>query len=121
MSSDNNQSLGSIGAALALGVSLVLSIVLLKGPLESRKFEFRQEGPVFIRFNRANGEMCYTGLAPNGKFATESWLCMAGDKTKAGEFIKPPTPEELEALQKSNKSGTRSSNNKKSPKRSNEE
>jgi hypothetical protein len=106
MSLDSNRPFSSIGAALALGICLIISVVLLKGPLNNHKFELKQEGPVFIRFDRGSGELCYTGLAPNGKFATETWLCMAGDKVKAGEAIKLPSREDLETLDQIKKSQT---------------
>ena len=84
----NNSFTQLLGAALVIGLSILGSVLLIKDNLTDKsRFEFKQEGPVFIRFNKQEGEMCYTGLAPNGKFATETWLCMAGDKTKEAKSI----------------------------------
>ncbi len=83
----------------------------MREPLD-KGFDLRQEGPVFIRFDRSNGELCYTGLAPNGRFATEAWLCMPGEKTKEGESLKLPTVDQLEGSKgKGSKSSKSSSSN----------
>jgi hypothetical protein len=95
MASQDNSSLGLIGLGVLLGVSIISSVAILKEPIASKnQYEIKQEGPVFIRFSKRSGELCYTGLAPNGKFATQSWICMDGENTKEGEGLKLPSQEE---------------------------
>lgn len=105
MACENNNSFTKLlGAALVIGLSILGSSFMLKeGIINKNHFEFKQEGPVFIRFNKNNGEMCYTGLAPDGKFATESWLCMAGNKVKEGEAIDLQKPSKTDSSSKTKK------------------
>ena len=90
MSQGNCNNLGCIVASVVIGLAAVVSVNLLKEPLTHKnQFEFKQEGPVFLRFNKSSSELCFTGIGPNGRFVTDAWLCMQGDKTKAGEVIQP--------------------------------
>jgi len=86
--SQENPNVGLIVASAVIGLAAIVSVNLLKGPISNKnQFEFKQEGPVFLRFNKYNGDLCYTGIGPNGKFVTDAWLCLEGDKTRAGETL----------------------------------
>lgn len=89
MSFQNNSPTGAIAVAVILGLSAILCTNLIKSGMQNSQshFEFKQEGPVFLRFNKNKGDICYTGLGPNGKFVTDAWLCMDGDKTREAEIM----------------------------------
>ncbi len=89
MSFQNNSPIGAISVALILGLSAIVCTNLVKSSIQNNQsqFEFKQEGPVFLRFNKNKGDICYTGLGPNGKFVTDAWLCMDGDKTREAEIM----------------------------------
>lgn len=89
MSFQNNSPVGLISAALIVGLSAIVCANLIKTGAQNShdQFEFKQEGPVFLRFNKSKGDLCYTGIGPNGKFVTSSWMCMDGDKTKDAEIM----------------------------------
>jgi hypothetical protein len=80
--------------SLILGLSTIGTAALLKKtPTQAEKFELRQEGPVFVRFDKSSGQLCYTGIAPNGHFIAETWLCMNGTRAKQGLSIQAPEAE----------------------------
>lgn len=71
-----------------IGLAILASSFLIKSSLDTAgQYEFKQEGPVFLRFNKTKGDLCFTGIAPGGKFATDSWVCLQGDIVKDGEVI----------------------------------
>ncbi len=114
MSFQNNSPVGAIAVAVILGLSAIVCANLVKSGMQNSQsqFEFKQEGPVFLRFNKNKGDICYTGLGPNGKFVTDSWLCMDGDKIKEAEIMINSPFQAGNSENSPNKAG--SSNNKKS-------
>ncbi len=96
--------------SLILGLSTIGTAALLKKtPSQAEKFELRQEGPVFVRFDKSSGQLCYTGIAPNGHFIADTWLCMNGSRAKQGLSI--PTPESAESTNESTNSNNLTLNN----------
>jgi hypothetical protein len=100
MSTDNNKA-GLVIAAAVLGFSLITGICILgKSIKNSGQYEFKQEGPIFLRYNKVAGDMCYTVIGQTGKFMTDSWICMAGNKIKSGDKVDniiPPKGEKQSA------------------------
>ncbi|MDJ0625020.1 MAG: hypothetical protein QNJ31_01475 [Candidatus Caenarcaniphilales bacterium] len=109
----NSENYSGVIVAAILGFCLIFSAFLIKGSDKNVKYVLKQEGPVFIRFSQASGELCYTGIGPNGKFITDSWLCLSGNKVKEGEAIEIPSVGESANKEKSNKKTSENKEQKK--------
>ncbi|MDX1919824.1 MAG: hypothetical protein SFU25_03710 [Candidatus Caenarcaniphilales bacterium] len=120
--STQNDNFNSLMAAAILGISIITSVCLLRGPIKTKdQFDFKQEGPIFIRFNKAKGDLCYTGIGPNGKFVTDAWICIDGSKTKAGDEVENVFPPKDGSSSKSNSKSDSKSSSKSSKSKSQSE
>ncbi|HEY9886261.1 MAG TPA: hypothetical protein V6C96_03265 [Vampirovibrionales bacterium] len=90
MSTEVSSGISKIVSSALIAIAILGSVCLLKSDFKNKdQYTFQQLSPmpIFLRFNKSNGTICYTAIG-DGKFLTDSWRCLDGSKVQEAEVMK---------------------------------